>query len=129
MISKTINTCIPMIFKKLQSGVKPFCKYFVPSLLVSSFMLCSCVNDTLSFEELENYYAESLGLRSVSLDSIASFSAKVDLYTSHIPAAKQSPLYPKIQANIHAATAEVTLRVIIIPDWGDEINVDIPRTK
>lgn len=108
---------------------KPICKYFLSSLLALPFMLCSCVNDTLSFEELENYYAESQGLRSVSLDSIASFNAKVDLYTSHIPAAKQSPLYPKIQANIHAATAEVTLRVTIIPDWGDEINVDIPSTK
>ena len=58
---------------------------------------------------MQEYYAESCNLITVQADSIKRFSTKVEAFVAQHPAAKDDNLYPKIQDNIHNASARLSL--------------------
>ncbi len=91
--------------------------------LVGLFFVCllmlGCEKDVVDY--MEAYYDESMGLQSVSIDSVKAFSNKVSTYVSEYPEEKQHPLYPKIQNNIKAAVIRITLEVDTT--WDDTIHI------
>jgi hypothetical protein len=69
---------------------------------------------------MEGFYIESCGLPSVNIDSVKSFSTRVNDYTTEYPESKEHSLYPKIQANIKSASLRLT--ITINDEWaGDTI--------
>ena len=75
--------------------------------------------EPVRYEEMTAYYAESLTLTEVSLDSVGRFSRKVTDFVALHPAAAEDPLYPKIQQNISTAS----LRITVNEDWDGEVDV------
>ncbi len=88
-------------------------------LFITCLMMIGCEKDVVDY--METYYAESMGLQSVSIDSVKSFSNKVSTYVCEYPEEKQHPLYPKIQNNIKAAVIRITLEVDTT--WDDTIHI------
>ena len=81
-------------------------------LLSASFILPSCekaVSD--EYPQMEAYYVESKGLNSVTIDSVRTFSSKVDGFVAVNPLAKEHEKYPLIQANIKSASLRLTITV------------------
>ncbi len=76
-------------------------------MFTASFILPSCEKDVIDL--MESYYTESMGLDNVTLDSVKSFSSKVNNYVTVYPSEKEHPLYPKIQNNIKSASMRITL--------------------
>lgn len=75
-------------------------------------MLPSCEKPIIDeFPIMRSFYSESVGLPTVSLDSINSFSSKVNGYVSENPLAKEHHLYPKILDNIKSAKLKITLTI------------------
>ena len=68
------------------------------------------------------YYAESKNLPSVTADSIARFTQKVDQFVVQYPAAKEDPLYPDIIQNIYIARGGI--HIFINDEWKDEYRVE-----
>ena len=93
---------------------------FFIALIALPLAFGSCGKTRMYFPELEEYYEESMELKSVSTDSIARFSAKVENFVVLYPEAKDDPLYPAIQKNIKSANAG--FKITINPDWGEDIN-------
>lgn len=58
---------------------------------------------------MESYYTESMGLKSVTIDSVRAFNSKVDNYVTMYPSEKEHPLYPKIKTNIKNAAFSITI--------------------
>lgn len=88
-------------------------------LLSASFILPSCekaVSD--EYPQMEAYYVESKGLNSVSIDSIKTFSSKVDGFVTTYPLAKEHEKYPLILDNIKEASLRITLSVDTV--WGGD---------
>ena len=88
--------------------------------MLSTLIFASC--ETYEYpqnEVLKGYFEESKGLFQASTDSIFRFSAKVNEYTTRIPAAKNDPLFSKIQENIKLAKLKITLT--IADEWEDEV--------
>lgn len=88
--------------------------YILIICLMVGFVLPSCnKSDTGDdYPIMEDYYVESLALPTVSLDSVNSFSCKVNGYVAQFPAAKQHRRYVQILENIKSAS----LRIIITVD-------------
>ena len=70
-------------------------------LLPLGFM--SCEKPDLIHVQLEDYYDESMSLKSCTCDSVTRFSSKVKTFVADFPEAKDDPLYPPILRNIHDA--------------------------
>ena len=95
-------------------------------LLVSLFLALTlpsceqsaCVND---YPIMEEYYKESVNLVTTTLDSVKSFSNKVDGYVSQFPEAKNHKRYSMIQENIKAASLRITID--IDPVWAGEDSI------
>ena len=60
---------------------------------------------------MEAYYTESVKLPSVSIDSVESFSNKVDGFTKNYPEAKEHNKYPLIKENIRLASVRLTIEI------------------
>ncbi len=71
---------------------------------------------------MEAYYTESMGLQSVTIDSVKTFSSKVKNYVAENPEEKGNPLYPKIQDNISSAMIRITLECDMTWDGETHIN-------
>lgn len=81
-------------------------------LLVASILLPSCEKAVMEeYPQMEAYYIESKGLNSVTIDSVRTFSSKVDGFVAVNPLAKEHEKYPLIQANIKSASLRLTITV------------------
>ena len=81
-------------------------------LLSASFILPSCEKAVIDeYPQMEAYYVESKGLYSVTIDSVRTFSSKVDGFVAVNPLAKEHEKYPLIQANIKSASLRLTITV------------------
>ena len=60
---------------------------------------------------MEAYYMESIKLPSATIDSVKSFSSKVDGFTKSYPLALEHEKYPKIKEIIKAASLRLTIDV------------------
>ena len=98
-------------------------RVFLFLLLALPFAFASCDSEqTVSYEELVQYHAESLNLPAATADSIYRFSKKVTAFVSQHPDAKTDPLYPQIEENIHAAATKLNLD---FGTWKDDSIGDI----
>ena len=74
----------------------------IPLILLSLF--AGCEKDVFDINpQMETFYAESLQLTSASVDSIKSFSYKVDGFTKSYPWAIEHERYPQIKENLRVA--------------------------
>ena|GEM_PF-3168177 len=96
-------------------------RVFLFLLITLPFAFASCDSEqTVSYEELVQYHAESLNLPAATADSIYRFSKKVTAFVSQHPDAKTDPLYPQIEENIHAAATKLNLDFSTWKDEGEE---------
>ena len=74
-------------------------------------MVIGCEKEVISegYPEMEGFYVESCGLPSVTIDSVKSFTVKVNDFTTEYPESKEHLLYPKIQENIKMASLPLTI--------------------
>ena len=81
-------------------------------LLSASFILPSCEKAVIDeYPQMESFYVESKGLNFVTIDSVRTFSSKVDGFVAVNPLAKEHEKYPLIQANIKSASLRLTITV------------------
>jgi len=81
-------------------------------LLSASFILPSCEKAVIDeYPQMESFYVESKGLNSVTIDSVKTFSSKIDGFVAVNPLAKEHEKYPLIQANIKSASLRLTITV------------------
>ena len=85
--------------------------FAIPMLLLSaSFILPSCEKTVFDYSpQMEEFYVESQGLSTVTIDSVKSFSSKVDGFVTENPIAKEHEKYPLILDNIKAASLRITI--------------------
>ena len=88
------------------------------SLIVGA-SVSSCGDE--STDRMEAFYSESMGLQSVSLDSIMSFSKKVEKYAEAFPSAIEHKRFPQIKENIRTATVKIT---IDYKKWDEDKYID-----
>ncbi len=74
------------------------------------------------YPEMEGFYVESCALPTVTIDSVKSFSVKVNDYTTEYPESKEHSLYPKIQANIKSASLRIT--ITCDTTWAGETHIN-----
>jgi hypothetical protein len=80
--------------------------------LMASFILPSCEKAVIDeYPQMESFYVESKGLNFVTIDSVRTFSSKVDGFVAVNPLAKEHEKYPLIQANIKSASLRLTITV------------------
>ena len=93
-------------------------------LFSACLMVIGCEKEMQSegYPEMDSFYVESCGLPTVTLDSVKSFTVKVNDYTTEYPESKKHSLYPKIQENIKFAS----LRFIISVDttWAGKTHIN-----
>lgn len=90
--------------------------------VIGGFILTSCEKSGSvdEFPIMEQYYKESVALPTVTLDSVKSFSNKVDEFVTLYPKAKQHKRYSQIAENIKAASLHISISVH--EEWdGDTI--------
>ena len=88
-------------------------------LMTFTFFFASCESyEDPTHEVLRGYFDESKGLFEVSTDSVNRFSAKVNEFTTRIPAAQNDPLYTQIKSNIKAASLKIN--ITINDQWDGE---------
>ena len=91
--------------------------------MVVGFSLPSC--DKLTSDDypiMESFYKESVTLPLVTLDSVKTFSSKVDGYVTIYPQAKNHSRYSQIQENIKAASLRINITINDEWDGEDSIN-------
>ena len=93
-------------------------------LFATYLMVMSCEKDVIGegYPEMEGFYVESCGLPTVTIDSVKSFTVKVNDYTTEYPESKEHSLYPKIQANIKSASLRIT--IACDTTWAGETHVN-----
>lgn len=93
-------------------------------LLAVCLCMVGCEKEVIGegFPEMEGFYVESCGLPAVSLDSVKSFSVKVDDFTIEFPESKEHSLYPIIQENIK--TASLRLTITCDTTWNGETHIN-----
>ena len=70
--------------------------------------------------QMESFYMESVQLPSVTIDSVKSFSSKVEGFTRSYPWAVEHQRYPQIKENIKSASLRIS--ITINDEWdGDTI--------
>lgn len=80
--------------------------------LVLAISMPSCEQSvTDEYPIMEQYYTESVNLPTVTLDSVKSFSNKVDGYVNQNPEARNHRRYSMILENIKAASLRFTITV------------------
>lgn len=80
--------------------------------MVIGFSLLSCEKEVYDINpQMESFYMESVQLPSVTIDSVKSFSSKVDGFTRSYPWAVEHQRYPQIKENIKAASIRITIEV------------------
>ena len=97
-------------------------KGFILVLLVFAVSwFASCEKDVYDINPtMEAYYMESLKLPSVTLDSVQSFSNKLEVFTRSFPWAVEHKRYPQIKENIKVAS--IRINITINDEWdGDTI--------
>ena len=81
-------------------------------LLIATFVLTSCEKEVYDINpQMEAYYQESVQLPSVTIDSIRSFSSKIDGFTKSYPWAVEHERYPQIKENIRVALIRTTIQI------------------
>jgi hypothetical protein len=92
-------------------------------VLTVCWMLPSCEKEVFDVSpQMESFYAESVQLPTVSLDSVKSFSSKVDGFTKAYPLALEHEKYPLIRQNIKAASIRLTIE--IDTTWAGEKHIN-----
>lgn len=83
--------------------------------------LTSCEKEVFDINStMEAYYMESVKLPSTTLDSVQSFSSKVDGFTRSYPEALEHKRYPQIKENLKSASLRIS--ITINDEWdGDTI--------
>ena len=77
---------------------------------VMGFILPSCEKEGYDISpQMELFYTESIKLPSATLDSVQSFSSKVDGFTRSYPEALEHKRYPQIKENIKSASLRITI--------------------
>ena len=72
--------------------------------------LTSCEKEVFDINPtMEAYYMESIKLPSATIDSVNSFSSKVDGFTRSYPEALEHKRYPQIKENIKSASLRITI--------------------
>lgn len=97
-------------------------KGFIIILLVFSISwFTSCEKDVYDINpQMESFYMESVQLPSVTIDSVKSFSSKVEGFTRSYPWAVEHQRYPQIKENIKSASLRIS--ITINDEWdGDTI--------
>lgn len=97
-------------------------KGFIMILLAFAISwLTSCEKEVFDINPMmEAYYMESMKLPSATLDSVQSFSSKVDGFTRSYPEALEHKRYPQIKENIKSASLRLT--ITINDEWdGDTL--------
>lgn len=96
--------------------------------LVLIFTVClfmvGCEKQVISesYPEMKAFYTESCTLPAVTIDSVKTFSAKVDNYVANYPESKSHSLYPKILENIKSASLRITIECDTTWDGETHIN-------
>ena len=92
--------------------------------LFAASALSACSKEVLGapIEDMEYFYGESLGLKSVAGDSIQRFATKVDYYVYCYPETKDDPYYEDIISNIEEASKLGGFSIVIYfdPTWEGE---------
>ena len=93
-------------------------------LFIGCLIMIACEKDVFkeTYPEMEVFYVESCGLSCVTIDSVKSFSIKIDNYTFNYPKSKEHSLYSKIQANIRSASLRITIECDTTWDGETHIN-------
>ena len=93
-------------------------------LFAACLMVMGCEKDVIGegYSEMEGFYVESCGLPTVTIDSVKSFTVKVNDYTTEYPESKEHSLYPKIQANIKSASLRIT--ITCDTTWAGETHIN-----
>jgi hypothetical protein len=97
-------------------------KGFILVLLVFAISwFTSCEKEVYDINpQMESFYMESVQLPSVTIDSVKSFSSKVEGFTRSYPWAVEHQRYPQIKENIKSASLRIT--ITINDEWaGDTI--------
>lgn len=96
--------------------------------LFATSALSSCSKDAIGapVQDMEYFYGESLGLKSVAGDSILRFATKVETYVYKYPEERKNPYYPEIVDNINDAAklCGLTLHITIDAEWEGEIIIN-----
>jgi len=74
------------------------------------------------FPQMEEFYQESKGLVSVTVDSVKLFKSKVDGFVATYPLAVEHEKYPLIQENIKVASFRLT--ITFIEEWNGETHIN-----
>ena len=92
-------------------------------LFAACLMVIGCEKDVIGegYPEMEGFYVESCGLPSVTIDSVKSFTIKVNDFTTEFPESKEHSLYPKIQENIKSASLRIT--ITCDTTWAGETHI------
>ena len=99
-------------------------KGFIILILVFSISwFTSCEKEVFDISPaMEAYYTESIQLPTVTLDSVKTFSNKVDEFTRSYPWAVEHQRYPQIQKNIKSASLRTT--ITINDEWDGETHIN-----
>ena len=90
----------------MKKGLILMLQIFAASWFISCEKEVFDINPTM-----EAYYMESIKLPSATIDSVKSFSSKVDGFTKSYPLALEHEKYPKIKEIIKAASLRLTIDV------------------
>lgn len=101
----------------MKKGLILMLQIFAASWVISCEKEVFDINPTM-----EAYNMESKGLYSVTIDSVRTFSSKVDGFVAVNPLAKEHEKYPLILANIKSASLRLTITVDTT--WAGEKNIN-----
>ena len=91
--------------------------------LAACFILPGCEKEVVDeFPQMEEFYQESKGLVSVTVDSVKLFKSKVDGFVATYPLAVEHEKYPLIQENIKVASFRLT--ITFIEEWNGETHIN-----
>ena len=95
--------------------------------LFAASALSACSKEVLGapIEDMEYFYGESLGLKSVAGDSIQRFATKVETYVYKNPEERKNPYYPEIVDNIKdaAQAGNIVITITIETEWVGVIEI------
>jgi hypothetical protein len=95
--------------------------------LFAASALSACSKEVLGapIEDMEYFYGESLGLKSVAGDSIQRFATKVETYVYKNPEERKNPYYPEIVDNIKdaAQAGNIVITITIETEWEGVIEI------